>query len=119
MAHLDGSQVYLIAWSKTQCCCGSVGLAGLNAGRTVMAQVCTLWRPVFITVWFGVCAATAGSLLSTGATVLRDKSWNVLMPAVISVLVSRVKTPPSIKYIPERIHGQQQPVLANLFEQDN
>jgi len=27
-------------------------------------------------------------------------------------------SPPSIKHIPERIHDQQQPVLAILFEQD-
>ena len=33
----------------------------------------TLWRPLFITMWFGACAATTGSLLSNGATVLRDK----------------------------------------------
>jgi len=32
--------MYLIAWSETQCCCGLVGLTGLNAGHTVMAQVC-------------------------------------------------------------------------------
>jgi len=32
--------MYLIAWYETQCCCGLVGLTGLNAGHTVMAQLC-------------------------------------------------------------------------------